>query len=88
MIIQLFKHSLVFQTGFIAHVVTRTLSSDSLLKFECSLHKSNVTNSISINRNLVSVVQIHMCGKMNVRSYLIIISISTFQNSDVFQIIH
>ena len=63
------KNIIVLQTGSIEHVVIRTSSSDSVSKFECSLHKSNATNGVSFKRNRVSVVEIYMFGKINVRSY-------------------
>ena len=69
MITWLLKHIIVLQTGSIEHVIIRTSSSDSVSRFECSLHKSNVTNGVSFKRNCASVVEIYIFGKINVRSY-------------------
>ena len=85
---EVLKHSLVFQTCSIAHVVISSWSSDSLQRIECSLHKANEASGVSLKRNRVSVEEIYMCGKMNVRSNEMTLSISTFQNSDLFPIIH
>ena len=78
----------MFQTCSIAHVIISSSSSDSLQRFECSLHKANEASGVSLKRNRVSVEEIYMCGKMNVRSNEMTLSISTFQNSDLFPIIH